>query len=118
LDYEPIVHVRAVKETGEQLNKAVCETLKYSVKPTDLVADQGWFLELTRQCHKLRFVATGGILKGVFKSIEDASNDDLLHVNDKPEDDESEASKARIAFGWHKDTSRYLHRPDKDTIPE
>jgi hypothetical protein len=119
LDYEPSVHVKAVKELGgEQLAKAVCETLKYSVKPTDLVADKNWFLELTRQCFKLRFVATGGVLKGVFKSVDDADSDELLHVNDKPEDEQDEASKARIAFGWHKEKGRYYHRPDKDTIPD
>ncbi|WP_176687188.1 protein rep, partial [Escherichia coli] len=35
-------------------------TLKYSTKPADMVADPEWFLELTRQTHKRRFVATGG----------------------------------------------------------
>jgi plasmid rolling circle replication initiator protein Rep len=119
LDYLPVVNAKVVKPLGgADLAKQVCETLKYSVKPSDMVIDADWFLELNRQCFKLRFMATGGALKGAFKPIDEASNDDLLHVNDKPEDDESEASKARIAFGWHKDTSRYLHRPDKDTIPE
>ncbi|MDI5568585.1 protein rep, partial [Salmonella enterica subsp. enterica serovar Kentucky] len=40
---------------------AVAETLKYSTKPADMVADPEWFLELTRQTHKRRFVATGGM---------------------------------------------------------
>ncbi|MDI5349339.1 protein rep [Salmonella enterica subsp. enterica serovar Kentucky] len=30
-----------------------------------MVADPEWFLELTRQTHKRRFVATGGALKDV-----------------------------------------------------
>ena len=42
---------------------AVAETLKYSTKPADMVADPEWFLELTRQTHKRRFVATGGALR-------------------------------------------------------
>ncbi|KEM81862.1 replication family protein, partial [Escherichia coli 7-233-03_S3_C1] len=39
------------------------ETLKYSVKPEDMANDPEWFLELTRQLHKRRFISTGGALK-------------------------------------------------------
>ena len=42
---------------------AVSETLKYSQKPADMTEDPEWFLELTRQTFKRRFVATGGALK-------------------------------------------------------
>ncbi|MDI5829362.1 protein rep, partial [Salmonella enterica subsp. enterica serovar Kentucky] len=53
-----VVMVRAIRAMG-------AETLKYSTKPADMVADPEWFLELTRQTHKRRFVATGGALKDV-----------------------------------------------------
>ena len=53
--------------TAELVRGAVAETLKYSTKPADMVADPEWFLELTRQTHKRRFVATGGALKDVLK---------------------------------------------------
>jgi hypothetical protein len=36
------------------------ETLKYSVKPSDMMADVCWFLEMTRQLAKLRFIAWAG----------------------------------------------------------
>ena len=49
--------------TAELVRGAVAETLKYSTKPADMVADPEWFLELTRQTHKRRFVATGGTQK-------------------------------------------------------
>lgn len=39
------------------------EILKYQVKESDLVADRKWFLELTRQLHKIRAIAVGGILR-------------------------------------------------------
>ncbi len=45
---------------AEQLQSAVAETLKYSVKPEDMANDPEWFLELTRQLHKRRFISTGG----------------------------------------------------------
>ncbi|KYI93173.1 hypothetical protein AIZ11_24710, partial [Salmonella enterica subsp. enterica serovar Typhimurium] len=75
VSYDPNVDVRAVKPrkpkdgeslacaTAELVRGAVAETLKYSTKPADMVADPEWFLELTRQTHKRRFVATGGALK-------------------------------------------------------
>ena len=71
VDYLPNVDVRTVKArapkigqtpldaTAAALQGAVAETLKYSTKPADMVADESWFLELTRQTHKRRFVAAG-----------------------------------------------------------
>ncbi|MDP0784639.1 protein rep, partial [Klebsiella pneumoniae] len=64
VNYEPNIDIRAVKtKTGEvvanvaeQLQSAVAETLKYSVKPEDMANDPEWFLELTRQLHKRRFI--------------------------------------------------------------
>ena len=68
-DYAPSVNVKTVKQFAEgQLDKAICETLKYSVKPDDLTLtrDSGaWLHEMTRQTFKMRFIATGGVLKGV-----------------------------------------------------
>ncbi|MBE3060462.1 protein rep, partial [Klebsiella pneumoniae] len=83
------VDVRAVKPrkpkdgeslacaTAELVRGAVAETLKYSTKPADLVADPKWFLELTRQTHKRRFVATGGALKDVLK-LDQATDADMV----------------------------------------
>ena len=61
-DYLPSVNVKAVKATldekgRKQLDKAICETLKYSVKPSDLAleGDKGaWLHEMTKQVHKMR----------------------------------------------------------------
>ncbi|MCZ6127844.1 protein rep, partial [Escherichia coli] len=41
--------------------------MKYSTKTADMVADTEWFLELTRQTHNRRYVATVGALKDVLK---------------------------------------------------
>ncbi|MGJ8863205.1 protein rep, partial [Salmonella enterica subsp. enterica serovar Kentucky] len=53
--------------TSDLLRGSVAETLKYSTKPADLVAEPECFLELTRQTNKRRFVATGGELNEVLK---------------------------------------------------
>lgn len=101
LDYVPVVDVRAVK--GE-MSKAVQETLKYSVKPADMEADGQWLLELTRQVHKLRFIATGGALKGVLKVEEAITNEDMVNADSGvPEVPES----PRMAFAWDRPVKRY-----------
>jgi hypothetical protein len=102
LDYSPIVDVRAVR--GD-LTKAVQETLKYSVKPSDMQTDEQWFLEYTRQVHKMRFVATGGALKGVLKPEEEITDRDMVVLNQDEESQLEEGSKLR--FGWDRPVSRY-----------
>ena len=42
-DYMPSVNVKTVKAFADnQLDKAICETLKYSVKPSDLALERFW----------------------------------------------------------------------------
>ena len=109
LDYAPVVDIRAVKprdlkhdnastDATAFLRGAVSETLKYAVKPADMIADPDWFLELTRQTHKLRFVATGGVLKDALKDV----------LKDDAEDDvEGGDDGSRLAFSWRPSDKRY-----------
>jgi plasmid rolling circle replication initiator protein Rep len=103
LDYAPMVDIRAVK--GD-LSKAVQETLKYAVKPADMEADGEWLLELTRQLHKLRFVATGGALKDFLKPEAAITNADMVNAGASPEV-EPEEPKSRLAFGWDRPDKHY-----------
>jgi plasmid rolling circle replication initiator protein Rep len=99
LDYAPILDVQAVK-SGIQPTSLVPELLKYCVKESDLVADREWFLELTRQLHKMRAIATGGVLKEYLKVLEDEP-EDLIGKN---EDDPSQFDEGHLFFGWkHRD---------------
>lgn len=122
LDYTPMVDVRAVRpkvpKEGQSeaeaalagLQSAVAETLKYSVKPADMVADAEWFLEMTRQVHKKRFVATGGALKDVLR-VDEETDDDLLLADEQAaqQDDGS-----RLAFNWRDGERRYARFPRAD----
>lgn len=107
LDYVPVVDIRMVK--GD-LTKAVQETLKYSVKPLDMESDSAWFLEMTRQVHKLRFVATGGVLKDVLKPEEEVTNEDLV-LADQPGTDIEDGPKLR--FGWDRPVKRYRREKER-----
>ena len=69
LDYMPVVDVRAVKpkKEGQTIEAAVVETLKYATKVQDSLKSPEWLYIVTEQLHKMRFVESGGVLKGVLK---------------------------------------------------
>ena len=112
LDYTPIVHVKAVKPklgVGSldqlPLRRAISETLKYAVKPSDMSDD--WLIHLTQQVHHLRFIASGGVLKDVLREGEE-KEEDLLLADDP--DGSSDASEPDVFFKWHRTIRRYVKR--------
>ncbi|EDB4361878.1 Replication protein [Salmonella enterica] len=124
VDYDPNVDVRSVKSrkpkdgeslacaTAELVRGAVAETLKYATKPADMMADPEWFLELTRQTHKRRFVATGGALKDVLK-LEQETDADMVMGDDVSDGDDD---GSRLAFEWKTEARKYRREPCKDKI--
>ena len=116
--YRPNVDIRTVKAkipkgeplpvvegTIDALKGAVAETLKYSTKPADMTdsdGQDGWFLELTRQTHKRRFIATGGALKDVLK-VEQETDDDLALTEGEGTDE-----GPHLAFDWKTANRRYM----------
>ncbi|MBE3060834.1 protein rep, partial [Klebsiella pneumoniae] len=56
----------------------MAETRKYPPRPADVVADPKCFLDLPRQTHKRRFVATGGALKDVLKLDQETDADMVI----------------------------------------
>lgn len=122
VNYEPNVDIRtvktksgqSVKNVAEQLHGAVAETLKYSVKPEDMTQDPDWFLELTRQLHKRRFISTGGALKNVLQ-LDKETNEDLIVADEMAEGTDD---GMRTAFTWDKGISRYQRSPEKDRFDD
>lgn len=103
--------VQALEASG-----GVSETLKYSVKPSDMISDPDWFLEMTRQVHKKRFLATGGALKDMLKETEESEEDLLL----KSEDDSSTeilSDGYLYAFNWRSDDRMYRRYEKGDVFP-
>jgi plasmid rolling circle replication initiator protein Rep len=100
LDYKPILDIQAVKQ-GDTPMDLVPELLKYCTKESDMVADREWFLELTHQMHKMRSIATGGVLKDYLRELEQES-DDLIG-----EDGLAEDEFGRLYFGWKRQDSKY-----------
>lgn len=108
LNYAPNVDIRTVKPKRagmtdfEALSGAVQETLKYAVKPSDMTDDPDWFLEMTKQVHKKRFIATGGVLKDALRVTEETEEDLLVEAQGTGEE-----SQKRIAFAWNTDKRKY-----------
>jgi plasmid rolling circle replication initiator protein Rep len=101
LDYNPVMDVQAVKK-GINPSSLVPELLKYCTKESDMVADRVWFLELTAQLHKMRAIATGGVLKQYLRELEEEP-EDLIGEGD----DESVEDFGRLFFGWKSRIKKY-----------
>jgi plasmid rolling circle replication initiator protein Rep len=114
VDYLPVVNVKRVKAKGKPVESsdglqgisgAIVETLKYSVKPDELVADSEFLYQVTEQLHKVRAVAVGGNLRPYLKRLEDDGN----LITEKI-DAELEDTAPRIVFDWATEVKRYAKR--------
>jgi plasmid rolling circle replication initiator protein Rep len=112
VEYEPRVDVRAVRrKTGTDSEKTVphdglVETLKYSVKPSDMTEAPEWFLALTEQTHRLRFIATGGLFKDVLKPEEKITEEEMIHLGD--DTPRAELVRMIMRFLWEDKAAGYF----------
>jgi len=112
VDYLPQVDIRVVtfkkgQNREESLSNAVAETLKYAVKPSDMISDREWFLEMNRQVFKMRFVSTGGVLKNLFK--EETTEKELLLLNEEENEEEKDLEN-NLFFNWYKTDKKYKRK--------
>jgi plasmid rolling circle replication initiator protein Rep len=118
-DYPPILDVRVVKNktatsnnpsdsSNQAMAEAVCETLKYAVKPSDLLADPGWLGELTKQLQKTRAISIGGCLKEFFS---DDDPEDL--INGEIQEEEKSEDDSFLLFDWSAIVRRYKKAKSK-----
>lgn len=118
VDYTPIVNVKAVRpkkgkgslgsdalDMQQATLDAIRETLKYSVKPSDLADNQDWLIELTRQLLNTRAVAVGGVLKSY---ISEQEPEDLIHTDDAELDDVIDGEQ--VYFNWRERVKKYAHK--------
>jgi plasmid rolling circle replication initiator protein Rep len=140
VDYTPIVNVKRVKERKQKCKQivdsvndsnvnncnnmtvdnpvddiiaGVLETIKYSVKPSDLIGSNDdkikpheWLAELTRQLHKTRSIALGGIFK---QYLSEDEPEDLINADIEEETDLDEEGYNYI-FEWRDVMKRYTYK--------
>lgn len=100
LDYKPMIHVKAIAKYHEPMS-IIPEILKYQVKESDLVANREWFLELTKQLHKTRAIAVGGVLRHYMGELEKEPEDLIGQGNQK------EVDEGHLYFGWKREKKKY-----------
>ena len=83
VDYKPILDVQALKPQ-DSLIGLLAEVIKYSVKESDITLDREWFLELTRQLHRTKAIAVGGVLREYLRELEE-DPEDLIGKDDEGE---------------------------------
>lgn len=118
VEYTPIVHiqtVKTVKGANQGMLEAVLETIKYSVKPGDVlrgqqanghVSDRDWLVELTKQLYKTKSIATGGLLKDYLQELE-TDPEDLIHA-DELLDTELMNKSVSLYFAWNEHIRKYM----------
>lgn len=106
INYYPQVDIRRVKPKPgmselEGLKKAIKETIKYSIKPEDLInSSPEWIEEITIQLHKTRAISLGGIFKDYLREEEP---ENLITESGQLKQD----SDNTIVFGWRERLGRY-----------
>jgi plasmid rolling circle replication initiator protein Rep len=113
IDYRPVVDVRVIKQNRarsrvsvnrvniSQMWAIVCEILKYSVKPSDMIRDPQWFLTLVDEVHKMRSVAVGGVLKPYLRA---RRREDLTQ---EPGEEDAHDLAERLYFRWKHVVKKY-----------
>lgn len=119
-DYTPSVKIQVVRPKSQKakaaaangddevaLGAAVAETLKYAVKPEDMLTDAAFLFGITEQLHKLRFIATGGVIKDWLK--EDATDKEMVKTGAEDEEDKAEVQPdlPGMTFGWQPAERKY-----------
>ena len=121
LNYDPVCDIRQVKakvsaETTPEgtdgrllaVQSAVSEVAKYATKATDLLAGgSDWLAEYVAQVHGLKFLTSGGVLKGIFID-QRPEQEDLVHVGD--EEEGNGAVVDNLAFHWRTSRKRYARK--------
>ena len=100
VDYTPVVDVRRIKSKNENfsdIDSAIIETVKYSVKHSDLCkrSNEDFYYFYT-QTKGMRFISAGGILKEHLNLIK--IDDDLINL--KKENEALWIEIARLIYTW------------------
>ena len=103
LAYEPIVHIQAVPIVSE--HRSILEVIKYEIKIPDLTASARFTSQYVRECKRLRFFTSGGLLRQYFKFSEE--EEDLIHGLDKKRHFYDSTATPDVSFVWNDQVNQY-----------
>ena len=120
INYTPVVHVQAIKSNKKgdsDIESAIKETGKYSVKSADyLTDDEERNLEVVSDLeyglYRKRMISYGGLLKEKHKelNLDDAEDGDLIQTSDDEEVSETEEEANSILAVWNYEKQNYYLR--------
>lgn len=119
VDYEPVVHVQAVKANKrkgtDSLQASAEETAKYEVKSADyMTADDERNLVVIKNLEYAlagtRQISYGGLLKQIKQDLklEDVENGDLVHVGDEDYTKEQMEAAEEVVAKWDFNKQNYF----------
>ncbi len=124
LDYDPVCDIRAVRPKKKQVAdaegadarriaviSAVSEVIKYATKADELLAaGPVWLAEYITQVDHLRFIAAGGVMKGILRDQREDDSEDLVYVGDGDEDGGAVGPGPMLRFDWRAQKKRYARK--------
>ncbi len=110
LDYDPSVRIMKVRPdevrdrfTEKTMDKAIAETLKYALKPADMLAFPTWFLQITHQLRATKSVNVGGVLRDYLRKEKEEAQDEPTDI----EEIETPAERKKWFFTWRELARQY-----------
>lgn len=120
--YKPVVNIKAIKPNKKgdsDIQSAIKETGKYSVKSADYLTDnQERNLEIVSDLeyglYKKRMISYGGLLKEKHKelNLDDVEDGDLIQTSDDEEVSEEEEKANSIMAIWNYEKQNYYLKQD------
>lgn len=122
INYDPVVDVRAIKSNKKgdsNIESAVKETSKYSVKSADYLTENEKrnleiVYDLEKGLYNKRMISYGGLLKEKHKllNLDDVEDGDLINTSDSEEISESEEQANSIVAIWNYQKQNYYLKQD------
>src|SRR5699024_6202299 len=120
--YDPVVDVRAIKPNKKgdsDIQAAVKETSKYSVKSADFLTDNEKrnleiVADLEEGLYRKRMISYGGLLKEKHRilNLDDVEDGDLINTSDEEKISETEAEANSIVAIWNYQKQNYYLKQD------
>lgn len=122
INYDPVVDVRAIKSNKKgdsDIESAVKETSKYSVKSADYLTENEKrnleiVYDLEKGLYNKRMISYGGLLKEKHKllNLDDVEDGDLINTSDSEEISDSEEQANSIVAIWNYQKQNYYLKQD------
>jgi plasmid rolling circle replication initiator protein Rep len=128
VDYRPVANIKAIKpnQKGDKdIQAAIKETSKYSVKSSDFLTDddeknQEIVNDLEKGLYRKRMLSYGGLLKQKHKilNLDDAEDGNLINTSDEDKTTDEEEKAHSITAIWNFEKQNYYLKNFRSLIYE